>query len=149
MIASKVMSKNPVTISEGMTVKHAIELLRTHRVHDLPVVNAEGKPVGMITARAILHAAVPAYVCDELLKTMLAGPDIPSVYEHLLKIADMGVSSVMVTDAIIVTADTATSAVAAQLVNMSGDIQNIMIVDEKERLVGTISALDIVSRMPA
>jgi CBS domain-containing protein len=42
--------------------------------------------------------------------------------------------------------DTPTSAVAAMLVNLHHDTFNILVVDDEGRLIGTISARDIVCR---
>ncbi|MDX8411450.1 MAG: CBS domain-containing protein [Mariprofundaceae bacterium] len=149
MIAAKAMTSNPIAIPVETTVRDAIATLRQHHLHDLPVVDESGKPVGMITARAILHAAVPAYASSELLDVIRGGPDLPSVYEHLGDIANKGVGEVMDTGPCLVQCATATSAVAAMLVNMHADTHNALVVDEDGLLVGTISALDIVGRTAA
>jgi len=41
-----------------------------------------------------------------------------------------------------------TSAVAAMLVNLQGDTHNILVVDEAGKLIGIISARDIICRLP-
>ena len=145
MIAASVMTPNPITVRQGSNVRETIATLRQHRLHDLPVVDDKGKPVGMVTARAILHAAVPAYVTSNLINVMRGGPDLPSVYEHLRRIADRDVSEIMDDEPSLVSCHTATTAVAAILVNKSTDSNNVLVVDEDGLLVGIISALDIVS----
>src|SRR5262249_48601197 len=42
---------DPVTITPERLVKDAIELLRMHRISGLPVVDAERRPVGILTRR--------------------------------------------------------------------------------------------------
>lgn len=148
MIAANVMTKNPVTVTVGAKVSEVVSTLRTHCFHDLPVVDRDGRPVGMVTCRAILHAAVPAYASESLIDAMKGGPDLPSMSEHLKSIADKAVDEVMDTKPRLVSADTATSAVAAMLVTLHTDTHNVLVVDEQGKLVGTISALDIVCRMP-
>jgi CBS domain-containing protein len=49
-----VMTENPVVISENALVTEAIEKMRLQNVRHLPVVNAEGKLVGMVSFRDIM-----------------------------------------------------------------------------------------------
>jgi IMP dehydrogenase len=43
--------KDPITINPGMTVREVLELTSRHRISGLPVVNAAGKVVGIVTNR--------------------------------------------------------------------------------------------------
>jgi CBS domain-containing protein len=49
-----VMTENPVVINENALVTEAIEKMRLQNVRHLPVVNDEGKLVGMISFRDIM-----------------------------------------------------------------------------------------------
>jgi CBS domain-containing protein len=49
-----VMTENPVVINENALVTEAMEKMRVQNVRHLPVVNAEGKLVGMISFRDIV-----------------------------------------------------------------------------------------------
>jgi CBS domain-containing protein len=49
-----VMTENPVVISENALVTEAIEKMRVQNIRHLPVVNDEGKLVGMISFRDIM-----------------------------------------------------------------------------------------------
>jgi CBS domain-containing protein len=49
-----VMTENPVVINENALVTEAMEKMRLQNVRHLPVVNAEGKLVGMISFRDIV-----------------------------------------------------------------------------------------------
>jgi arabinose-5-phosphate isomerase len=44
----EVMTANPITVSLGVRVGEAVELLRRHHISELPVVDGDGKPVGLI-----------------------------------------------------------------------------------------------------
>jgi CBS domain-containing protein len=146
MITSSVMTKDPVTLLHDGKVKDAIKLFRSTMFHNFPVVDNEGRPVGCISARAILHAAVPAYVNEKLLAAMEGGPDIGSIYHNLEKIAELPIAEIMDQNIHSVHADTPTSAVAARLTNQLHDTSNILVVDDEGKLIGTISAVDIVSQ---
>lgn len=146
MIASSVMIRQPQTISEQASVEEAIGLFRSAHFHNLPVVDEKGRPVGSISAGAILLAAVPAYASEKLLATMEGGPDIGSIYRNLKEIFHKPVAEIMDRDIHPVHPDTPTSAVAAMLIHLHYDRSSIMVVDDEGRLLGTISARDIVCR---
>jgi IMP dehydrogenase len=60
------MTKELVTVPPGVTVDEAKRLLHKHRIEKLLVVDAEGKLVGLITIKDILHAdKYPVAVKDE------------------------------------------------------------------------------------
>ncbi len=148
MIASNVMSTNLVSLTLDATVKDAIVLFRESTLHDFPVIDNEGKPVGIVTTRSILHCAVPAYASDNLLAVMKAGPDIESVYKNLEAELDLPVKDVIDQNYEVVKPSMPTSAVAAMLINLKGDTHNILVVDDAGKLIGIISARDIISRLP-
>lgn len=146
MIASLAMTPNPTTLPAAAKVEDAITLFRSTSLHDIPVVDHDGKPVGSISCKAILHASVPRYASDSLLATMEGGPDIGSVYKNLHNISEKPVSDIMDKTVHSVKANTATSAIAAMLTHMNHDCFNILVVDESGKLMGTISTYDIVCR---
>jgi CBS domain-containing protein len=49
-----VMTEDPIVINENALVTEAMEKMRVQNIRHLPVVNAEGKLVGMITFRDIV-----------------------------------------------------------------------------------------------
>ena len=51
----KIMSKNIVTISPQKTIKACINKLIEHYIHSLPVVDDEGKLIGIVTSRNIFE----------------------------------------------------------------------------------------------
>ncbi len=51
------MTENPITISPGDLVIDAMKKMRDADIKHLPVVDEEGKPLGMITLRDIIDAA--------------------------------------------------------------------------------------------
>jgi CBS-domain-containing membrane protein len=148
MFASNVMSTNLVSLTLDATVKDAISLFHKSALHDFPVIDDEGKPVGIVTTRSILHHAVPAYASDNLLAVMKAGPDIESVYKNLEAILDRPVKDIIDQNYEMVKAGMPTSAVAAILTNLTGDAHNILVVDEAGKLIGIISARDIICHLP-
>ncbi len=50
----EVMTNHPLTTSIGERIMEAIEILRTHRISELPVVDAEARPVGLLDITDLL-----------------------------------------------------------------------------------------------
>ncbi len=62
-----VMTKNPVTVKENVTLEQAKDLLHKHRIEKLLVVDAHGRLKGLMTTRDIEQAEVnPMAATDEL-----------------------------------------------------------------------------------
>jgi arabinose-5-phosphate isomerase len=50
----EVMTQNPITIPQGARVADAVEIMRLRKISELPVVDAEGRPIGLIDVTDIL-----------------------------------------------------------------------------------------------
>lgn len=56
--AESVMSKNIVTVSEESSIYEAIDKMRAHNIRHLPVIDSQGKPVGVISLRDLIDFSV-------------------------------------------------------------------------------------------
>lgn len=52
----EIMTRNPISVSEGDTVEHAAQIMLENTISGLPVVEASGKVVGIITQSDIFRA---------------------------------------------------------------------------------------------
>ncbi len=52
----EIMSRNPISVSQDETVEHAAQVMLEHTISGLPVVNAGGKVVGIITQSDVFRA---------------------------------------------------------------------------------------------
>jgi len=59
---SDCMKKNVFAIHDTDTVRDAINLLVTHHIGLLPVLNDQGRPIGVVGLRDLLNLALPAVV---------------------------------------------------------------------------------------
>jgi len=55
----EVMSRDPWTVAEGSRLTEALEIMRAHKISELPVVDRDGKPVGLLDITDLLEL-VPA-----------------------------------------------------------------------------------------
>ena len=54
----EIMTKNPITIGPDRLAAEALRLMRERQIDDLPVVDEEGRPVGMLDVRDLLSAGL-------------------------------------------------------------------------------------------
>ncbi len=86
----EVMTKNPVTVKDGVTIEEAKDLLHKHRIEKLLVIDGAGRLKGLITIRDIEQAEMhPAAAVDDLGRLRVGaavgvGPDRDARIEALL-----------------------------------------------------------------
>lgn len=122
------MSSEPVTITPDTPFQDALQLMREHRFRRLPVVDKQGKLVGIVSERDLLYASPsPA--------TSL------SVWELNYLLSKLQVREIM-TRAVITTTPDAPIEDAARLI-ADNKVGGLPVVDEKNHVVGVITETDI------
>jgi arabinose-5-phosphate isomerase len=61
----EVMTRNPLTISQGKRITDAVEILCRHRISELPVINADRRPVGLLDITDVI-GLLPAEEAEAL-----------------------------------------------------------------------------------
>jgi arabinose-5-phosphate isomerase len=62
---AEVMTRDPVTVQTGTRVVDAVEIIRQRKFSELPVIDAEGKPVGLIDITDVI-GLVPREEADQI-----------------------------------------------------------------------------------
>ncbi len=57
--AHQVMSRRPITVEAGAAIGEAAALMLEHHISCLPVIDGEGRLLGIVTTRDLLRAAFP------------------------------------------------------------------------------------------
>jgi len=70
---SDLMSKNVITVKEGITIEQAKEVLHNHRIEKLPVVDSSNRIVGLITSKDILKMDQYPYASKDKKGRLLVG----------------------------------------------------------------------------
>lgn len=127
MLVGERMSRNPVTILDTASIDDGLHIMRERKVRRLPVLDASGKMVGIVSDKDLLHAAPsPA--------TSL------SVYELHYLLAKLTIKQVMSSPVISVGSDTPVEEAARVMAdNKIGGLP----VMEGEQLVGIITETDV------
>jgi CBS domain-containing protein len=130
--AAELMTPSPVSIREGATVYEAIELLTRRGISGAPVIDAAGRPVGVVTRedilvhdREVVDCVAPAGVEDS------AGAD--------------RVRDIMTPVVFCVSPDAPASRVVREMIELK--VHRLFVVDEIGTLVGVISVLDVLRHM--
>jgi CBS domain-containing protein len=153
VLAEDVMTPNPVSVREELTVHEAVVFLTERRISAAPVINEAGRPVGVVSEADVLrhdreHAEhlywLPQKLVDREL-TLGSG-------EHLddrsfeVEVPDVTrVKDIMNPVIYAVRRDTPIPEVVNQLVKRR--IHRLFVVDEDGSLVGVITTLDLISRL--
>ncbi|MDZ4170066.1 MAG: CBS domain-containing protein [Coriobacteriia bacterium] len=142
--ARDIMTPDPVTIAPEAGVTEAARLMTDRSVGALPVIDAAGRLIGLVTEGDLIMQDVkleyPTYI--QLLDGFIMYPPAHARFEHELKKAVAAtVKDVMSEDPITVTVDTSIEDVATLLADER--VSRLPVLDGG-RLVGIVSKRDIV-----
>jgi len=126
LTAADLMTIEPVVVSYDALVEEAERLIRDHRVSGLPVVDQDGVLVGVISQTDFVH---------------LADPDVRS----LIRRASVGIRVGEVMSQPPVTVLLTTTLVEAARLMTQERIHRLVVVDEKDRPLGVLAAMDFVA----
>jgi len=153
VLAEDVMTPNPVSIREELTVHEAVVFLTERRISAAPVINEAGRPVGVVSEADILrhdreHADhlywLPQKEVDREL-TLGSGEHL-SGKSFEVEVPDVTrVKHIMNPVVYAVRRHTHIYEVVGQLTQRR--IHRLFVVDEDNSLVGVITTLDILSRL--
>jgi acetoin utilization protein AcuB len=121
------MSTKPVTITADVPITEALRIMRQSQVRRLPVLDAEGKLIGIVSEKDLLYASPsPA--------TSL------SIYEMHYMLSRLKVTELMTPDPVTITPDTLLE--EAALIMADNKIGGLPVMEDG-RLVGIITETDI------
>src|SRR5690349_991492 len=131
MLVQDVMTREPVTVNRGTTIKHAAEILVEHQISSLPVLDERGCVCGVLSEADLIR---DAFVPDA------RGHMLPTQYgEHPIQTS---VEDVMTPHAI-TAHETSDIADVADLMTSTG-VKSIPVIDDDRHLVGVVSRSDLV-----
>ena len=120
------MTIDPVVVSMDATIEDAEALLRHHHIAGLPVVDLTGRLVGVISQTDLLFLAVPT---------------VQALIRH--RASGVRVGEVMSTPPVTIASE-ATLTEAARVMNDLA-LHRLVAVDEHQRPIGVLAAMDFVA----
>ena len=129
--AEQIMTSPVVTAEENEALGHVVRRLLEGKLRRLPVVNAEGRIVGMISRIDVLRAT--------------AGNGMGQQEHAPMPKAGRTIGELMSTDIPLVHANDDLTDVLEKM--LKADIKRVVVLDEQERAVGVITESDVVARV--
>lgn len=150
MLVKEVMTTEVVTLNGFMSIREAAEVLAARNISGAPVVDNEGKLIGVLTETDILqsvkNAADEVHMVFPSIHTMGVMFELSKGKTEIMKAfeeqANTVVMDVMTHNVITCRPDTALNEVASLLVEKR--INRIPVVDDDDHVVGIVTRGDIV-----
>lgn len=144
MIARDIMIREVHTIAPDSTVRDALERMASLHIQAFPVVDATGKLLGTLNFWQILEQAMPSYIAKGDLPDVRFAPDLAQLHDRLGELKRQTVTHVMDHDPLSVHPGDSVLACAALIMRTPKTVYLLPVVEEDRRLVGIITAWDII-----
>jgi CBS domain-containing protein len=142
MKARELMRRDLTSVEPDTLIHEAIYLMEQAGLSTLPVVDEEGKLVGIITEHDLIHSALPEYF--EMLHSISFLPNLNQIQRRLKEMAFKPVAEYM-KEVLSVHLDDEDLHIADLLIRKR--LKQIPVVDDEGHLVGVIRRIDILSRL--
>ena len=142
MKVKDIMRRPVVTISQEATLREAVALLSSAEVSGLPVLDADGNLVGIITEHDVIKTLLPTY--EDLLSSNTALLDPALMENRAYQVRDTPVSSIMTRK--VVTLEEDDSLLKAASTVILKKVKRLPVVRGKKP-VGIVSRIDIVGTL--
>ena len=147
MYIKDVMTKEVITVNENDTVEKSASILAKHDLSGLPVVDDNGRVVGIITEGDLIkhnsEVQVPAFL--EILGGIIYLDDPNKYLDDVKKSMGYFVKTVMTDDVITINQNEKVEDAASLLVRKK--IKKLPVLDEDGKLVGIISRKDVMNHL--
>ncbi len=142
LLVRDIMVEKVIFATPDHTLKDVANLLYQHRIGSMPVIDDDGRVVGIISNRDLIKAALPDY--RTLIENIAMSPDVEPFDEFLKQEDRIRVREMMDEEFSTTTEDTSVVELAAMML-----FKNLRIVPvvRDERLVGVVVTSDLVSKI--
>jgi chloride channel protein, CIC family len=118
-LASEFMTRAPIILHKGTTIRAAVETFEAHNLRVMPVVDDAAHVVGVVNLEDLVYVDVKSHT-QSLPETIMHKPNL-------------------------IKPDTSLEEVAEGMMDNQED--HVFVVDEEERLVGVVSGIDVVKKI--
>lgn len=153
MTAESIMSSEVYTISPELTVGEAVLIMARKKVHNLPVVDADGSFLGLFSLRRITRALMPmaAQIGEDVMDFEMAfiGDDSDDYLRRLKQIGDQPVSSLLEKKKKLrfCSPDTPIPHLLQLLTENPMSLPVLVLKGEQQRVVGMVSNWDVLTKI--
>jgi CBS domain-containing protein len=146
--AAELMTPNPVSIRQGATVSEAATFLAGRGISAAPVIDAAGRPVGVVSSTDILIHMGQAAMYRVGSPERDARPEPPALSGDgpRAEVPNRStVSDVMTPGVFCVRPETPAAKVVEKMLALK--VRRLFVVDDEGALVGVISAIDVLGKL--
>lgn len=130
----------PATIvRDNVTFRDVLTKMIEEKRNSMLVVDAEGKLVGLVNAKALVQRAIPDYLEEDVLAARYATEDM--FKEEAQKVADKPVTDFMIAD--IKTIKLSDSVMYAAVVGLAGSNMRVPVLDDEGKPLGLLTRTEI------
>lgn len=150
MLAKEIMTSEVIVVKETATIGEAVELMLSHNISGIPVVDSKGRLSGMLSESDLILGEgtpqVPHKLLDAIVRLLMGEADARNaatddLAERMAQIGQAKVSEYMTVPVYAITAEAPLEEAAALIT--AHDINRVPVVDEKEQVVGIVSRHDL------
>jgi CBS domain-containing protein len=139
MKVKEIMVKDVTSISPETGADEALDLLQKMQISGLPVIDENGKLVGMFTEKNILSYILPSYI--EKVGRFIYEENPKSTKKKFMELNKIKVRQLMRKDVVTTTEDT--TVCEAARVMLTQKARRIPVVDKSGKVVGIVARCDI------
>ncbi len=143
MRVREIMTKDLTAVEKDIPVRELIFILNSADMPSMPIVDAEGKLIGVISEKDLIKAALPGYF--EMLHSTSFIPDLNQLSKKLAQIAHDPIERYMKTDVITIS-DMDDDLQAADII-IRKNLKSLPVVDKEGRLVGVVRRIDLLRHL--
>ena len=143
MKVKEIMTKEVTSVSPETNAKDALDLLQKLQISGLPVIDKDGKLVGMFTEKEALSLILPSYV--EKVGRFMYQENPKAVKQKVLTLRAMKVKDIMRKNVVTVAEDTALCEVARIMLTQKA--RRIPVLDKEKKVAGIVARGDIVKAL--
>ena len=140
MKVKEIMTKDVVSVKPEDNARDAISLLFKMEISGLPVINEQGKLVGMFTEKDVLKQILPSYL--EKVGRFVYEENPKSIKNKFQDLGNLSVSQLMRRE--VITIDEEASLCEAARIILTQKIRRIPVLDKEKKVVGIVAREDIV-----
>lgn len=139
MKVKDIMTRNTTTLSSDMSAMEAAKKLSELKISGLPVVDSDGRLVGMFTEKDILKAILPSYV--EKVGKFIYEENPKGTKKKLEGLSGISVGDLMRKEVITITEET--DCYEAARVMLTQKARRVPVIDRENKVIGIVARCDV------
>ena len=143
MKVREIMTRDLTAEEKTIPVRELIFILSSALMSSMPIVDEEGRLIGVISEKDLIKAALPGYF--EMLHSTSFIPDMNQLAKKLVQISDDSIEKYMERDFICVEEDD-DDLQAADLI-IRRNLKSLPVIDKEGRLVGVVKRIDLLEHL--